>query len=61
MSFNLNFTEDGFDNIVLRNEKNLVHVKTNAFNDDDAWWWNEAFARHNNITFNVKRLYDGVR
>ena len=61
MSYNLDFTNEGFSNIVLQNEKNLVHVKTNAFDDEEAWRWKTVFTKHNNIAFNVDRLCNTAR
>lgn len=46
---------------MLRNEKNQVHVKMSVFDDDEAWRWKGVFAKKNNITFNVQRLYHTSR
>ncbi|XP_066958963.1 uncharacterized protein [Macrobrachium rosenbergii] len=61
MSSNLNFTEEGFSNIVIRNEKNIVQLRTNAFDDDEALRWKEVFTARNSTTYNAARLYHGVR
>ncbi|KAK3861585.1 hypothetical protein Pcinc_032497 [Petrolisthes cinctipes] len=60
MSYNLDFTDEEFSNIVLKNENNEVHVRTNAFDDNEAWRWKEVFTKKNNISFNVQKLSKSV-
>lgn len=61
MAFQLDFTTEGFSNIILKNEKDEIQVKTNAFNDEDAWRWKEIFTMKNSVCFNVSRYFTGVR
>lgn len=61
MAFQLDFTTEGFSNIILKNEKDEIQVKTNAFSDEDAWRWKEIFTMKNNVSFNVSRYLTGVR
>lgn len=59
--FKLDFSEEGFDNIILKNERNLVQVKTNVFYDEQAWEWKAAYNKKNNTCFNVLRLFHSKR
>ncbi|KAK4300177.1 hypothetical protein Pmani_027605 [Petrolisthes manimaculis] len=61
MAVILDFDDEDFNNIIINNEKHLVQVKTNAFNDTEAWKWKEVFTKKNNVCFNVSKLYSGER
>lgn len=56
MAFLLNFKDEGFTNKIIINEQNLVKVKTNAFNADEAWKWKGIFTKKNSVSFNAGRL-----
>lgn len=57
MAFVLDFSAEGFDNIILSEKEEEVRLKTNVKTEVEALQWKQIFCRKNNMCLNVKRAY----
>ncbi|KAK4317593.1 hypothetical protein Pmani_011329 [Petrolisthes manimaculis] len=57
MAFVLDFSAEGFENIILCEKDEEVRLKTNVKTEVEALQWKQIFCRKNNMCLNVKRAY----
>ena len=51
------FSEQGFENIVIKQEKGLVELRTNANCKESALEWKDTYCQKFNTSFNVRQTY----
>lgn len=57
MDFQAEFEKKGLTNIILKKEKDSVHLRTNVFNEEQVLRWKEVYCKCNKITLNCLRTH----
>ena len=52
------FSDDGFNNIIVKEEDEVIEIRTNAVTKEQALDWRTSYCRKFNCSFNVLKTYN---